>query len=262
MLNQNFTKTLFGVMVVISCLTSIFFLQEDKLESLTQEAALSKEQAIRQEQETNAQLNFLSRIPSFGFDNLIADWAFLQFLQYFGDQEARNKTGYGLSPEFFEIIISRDPKFLRAYPFLSSSVSIYAGKPERTVELLEKGLQSLSPETTPRAYYLWRYKATDELLFLGNGQAARKSFEKAAEWANLSSDPESQAVAQASRQTARFLAKNPNSKRAQVNAWLMVLINAPDDPTRQLAVKRIQQLGGRVSINRQGEVKVKLPMTD
>jgi hypothetical protein len=262
MLNGHAIKTLFGMISVVSCLGGIFFLQQSRLESLTQQATLSKEQAERQSQAAEAQLQFLQKLPSLGFDNLIADWAFLQFLQYFGDEEARRKTGYGLSPEFFEIIVDRDPRFLRAYPFLSSSVSIYAGKPEKTVELMKKGLQSLSPKTTPGAYYLWRYKATDELLFLGDAQAARRSFEKAAEWARLSSDLESKAVAQASLQTSQFLSENPDSKRAQVNAWLMVLSNAPDQPTQELAIQRIQKLGGQVSISPQGEVKVQLPEQD
>jgi hypothetical protein len=262
MFNRSSIKTLFSMTVIVSCLLGIVLIQKDKLESLTQQATPSKEQAERESQETEAQLQFLQKLPSLGFDNLIADWAFLQFLQYFGDSEARSKTGYGLSPEFFEIIVDRDPKFIQAYPFLSSSVSIYAGKPEKTVELMEKGLQSLSPETAPGAYYIWRYKATDELLFLGDAQSAQRSFEKAAEWAGLSSDPESKAIAQASLQTAQFLSENPDSKRAQVNAWLMVLSNAPDQPTQGLAISRIQKLGGQVSISPQGEVKVQLPEQD
>ena len=39
----------------------------------------------------------LKNLPSFGFDNLIADWTFLKFLQYFGDDEARDVTGYDLA---------------------------------------------------------------------------------------------------------------------------------------------------------------------
>lgn len=218
-------------------------------------------EAQAQANRTQANLALVQKMPALGFNNLIADWSFLQFLQYFGDEPARSHTGYRLSPEFFEIIVNRDPRFTQVYPFLSSSVSLYAGQPEKSVALMAQGLKSLSPDA-PQAYYLWRYKATDELLFLGQPQAARQSYLKAAEWARASSDPGSDQVAVISEKTAEFLAKNPNSKQAQVNAWLMVLSNAPDQPTRELAISRIQQLGGQVSINPQGQVKVELPQGD
>jgi hypothetical protein len=103
-------------------------------------------------------LNLLQKVPAFGFDNLLGDWAFLNFIQYFGDDEARAATGYRLSPDYFDVIIDRDPKFLQAYFFLSGSGSLYAGMPERSVTLMEKGLKSLSPQSPPKSYYVWRYK--------------------------------------------------------------------------------------------------------
>lgn len=127
---------------------------------------------------------------------------------------------------------------------------------------MEKGLKSLSPKAPPKSYYVWRYKGTDELLFLGDSQAARKSFEKAAEWASVYADPESQNVAAISRQTAQFLARNPNSKYAQVGAWSMVLQNAVDDRTRQIAISRIEGLGGKVVVTPEGEVRIQLPEKD
>jgi hypothetical protein len=42
----------------------------------------------------------------------------------------------------------------------------------------------------------------------------------------------------------------------------MVLNNAFDDRTRQLAINRIQALGGKVSITPEGEVIIQLPNKD
>src|SRR4028118_1979843 len=98
----------------------------------------------------------------------------------------------------------------------------------------------MSPQTPPKSYYVWRYKAIDELLFLGNAQAAKQSFEKAAEWASIYPDQRSKQVAALSRKTANFLARNPNSKNGQVSAWSMVLTNAPDARTQKIAIERIQ----------------------
>ncbi|MEP0789951.1 hypothetical protein NDI42_12760 [Funiculus sociatus GB2-C1] len=219
--------------------------------------------AFKKELQTERlRLNLLQKTPSFGFDNIVADWVMLGFLSYFGDDSARGQTGYSLSPEYFEIILDRDPRFLTSYLFLSNSISMYAAMPEKSVALMEKGLKSLSPSAPPKSYYVWRYKGTDELLFLGDAQAARKSFEKAAEWASVYADPDSQNVAAISRQTAQFLARNPNSRYAQVGAWSMVLQNAVDDRTRKIAISRIEALGGKMVVTPEGEVRVQLPEKD
>ncbi len=260
---QTFTQSVAVSIVAVVCVMSLGGLQMPQLNLLKSRGDnVSVESLQREVNSEKVRLNLLQKLPTFGFDNLLADWVFLGFLQYFGDDEARSVTGYQLSPEYFEMILNRDPRFLRAYFFLSSSSSLYAGLPERSVAIMEKGLKSLSPQAPPKSYYAWRYKATDELLFLGDAQAARQSFEKAADWASTYPDEESQTVAAISRQTAQFLARNPVSKSAQVTAWSMILTNAVDDRTRQLAINRIEALGGKVVITPEGAVRLQLPTQD
>lgn len=255
---QPLTLTLF--VVILLCVSIIAVLQIPQLNQLTNRSAIASSEELQGDVEAaQLRLSLLERIPSFGFKNLIADWTFLNFLQYFGDNEAREKTGYGLSPEYFEVIIGRDPYFLDTYLFLSGSTSLYAGKPERTVALMEQGLQSMSPAFPPQSYYVWRYKGIDELLFLGEADAARQSFETAAEWASTYSDPESENVAAISRQTAQYLAQNPNSRSAQIGAWTMILTNAFDQATRELALERIQALGGTITTAPDGSAQIGLP---
>jgi hypothetical protein len=238
-------------------------LQVPQLNYLTNRAKNASPEALRQDVDLEKlRLNLLQKTPAFGFDNLFADWVFLNFLQYFGDEETRAVSGYSLSPEYFEIIVDRDPRFLGAYTGLSTSISLYAAKPEESVALMEKGLKSMSPQSPPKSYYIWRQKGIDELLFLGNTQAARQSFKNAAEWASTYSDEESQNVAAISRRTSEFLARNPKSKSAQVTAWAMVLNTVTDDRTRKIAISRIEALGGKVIITPEGVPKIRLPKTD
>ncbi len=246
--------------VVVFCLLVAGIFQVQQLKKLRQDTGLANLKKELEQEKLG--LEVLKQIPTFGFSNLVADSTFISFLQYFGDDAARAKTGYRLSPEYFEVILERDPYFLAAYSFLSGSTTLYAGMPERTVALMEQGLKFLSPKVPFKSYYVWRYKGADELLFLGDSRAAQHSFETAADWAGAYSDPESKNIAAISRQTAQFLFRNPASKSAQVSAWLMVLGNALDDRTRQLAISRIEALGGQVIITPQGEVKVQLPKAD
>jgi hypothetical protein len=260
---QNLSQSVAASIVVLIGILAVGGLQVPQLDALRNKAQNATPETLQREVESERlHLNLLQKTPAFGFDNLLADWVFLNFLQYFGDDPARAVTGYQLSPDYFEVIVDHDPRFREMYLFLATSGSLYAGMPERSVALMEKGLQSLSPKVPPKSYYVWRQKAIDELLFLGNAQAARQSFEKAAEWASMSSDEESQNVAAMSRQTAEFLRRNPNSKSAQVAAWTMVLNNVTDDRTRKIAISRIEALGGKVSITPQGVVKIQLPQAD
>ncbi|MGB3206620.1 MAG: hypothetical protein WBB28_16665 [Crinalium sp.] len=260
---QQLYQPLATVLVASLAILTVSSLQSSQLKTIKNSSALGSTAELNKQVELDKRnLNVLSKLPTFGFNNLLADWTLLNFLQYFGDDPARQVTGYGISPEYFEVIIPHDPKFLDAYYFLSTSSSIYAAQPEKSVKLMAQGLKSLSPAIAPKAYYIWRQKGIDELLFLGNPKAAKQSFETAANWASVFPNQESQQVAAASRKTANFIARNPNSKQAQAQAWLMVLTNAPDDRTRRIAISRIRGLGGNVFLTSEGVVDVRMPKED
>lgn len=256
-------QVLVTTIIAVACVVGIGFLQQLQISKLKSTNQIKSDEALKREIDfERTHLNLMEQLPSFGFDNVIADFTFLNFLQYFGDKSVRDKTGYSLSPEYFEVILKHDPYFLEAYRFLSSSTTLYAGMPERTISLMEENLNFLSPKVPFHSYYIWRWKGIDELLFMGNAQAAKQSFETAAQWASIYSDDESKDVKKISRQTLQFLTTNPKSKSAQISAWMLVLNNAFDDRTRKLAINRIQALGGQVSVTPEGELKVELPKKD
>jgi hypothetical protein len=222
----------------------------------------SEAQQIETLAQTRTQLNLWNKFPNLGFKNLIADWAYLQFLQYFGDDDLRDKTGYDLSPDYFEVVINRDPYYPYFYLFLSGSSSVFAGQPDRTVALMNQGLSYMSPEAPEGGYMVWRYKGTDELLFLGDAESAQQSFQTAADWANQSDGPDAEVVAAVSQRTADFLANNPVSKRAQVDAWASILSNSFDEQTQRLAIERIEALGGQVIITEDDQIQIGYPQED
>ncbi|MEO0644767.1 MAG: hypothetical protein AAFZ17_01225 [Cyanobacteria bacterium J06650_10] len=162
-----------------------------------------------------------------------------------------------MSSRFFESIIQNDPYYQEFYVFLTNSVSLYAAQPERSAELMDKGLAALAKNRLDDSFYVWRYKGVDELLFLDDAESAKHSFEKAAQWAGESSLPESELMASISQQTADFIAQNPDSKDAQIGAWSSVLTTAVDDETRGRAIESIQELGGEVFIKENGGVTVR-----
>ena len=237
----------------IFCLVGIIFLQNLHLNKVN---AAKIANYSREEQSAKVILDAQKNMPSFGFKNLVANWNFLKFIQYFGDGEARQQTGYSLIPDYFEIMVKQDPRFIKAYISLSSANSIYAAQPDKSVTLMNEVLKSISPDISPLAHYIWIYKGVDEILFLGDLKAAQHSYEMAAKWASLQGE---EVTAARARETAQFLANNPDSKKAQISAWTTILSNARDEKTQQRAIEEIKALGAQIKITPQGEMQIKLP---
>lgn len=242
-LNLSLLKTLGLVAVIGGLIMAIVEMQQEKVKTLTKEKLL--ERNYRQESSReNSQVQLLKNIPSFGFNNMLANWSMLQFIQYYGDGDARKETDYGLSPDFMEVVTKNDPKFVRAYLMMSVASSLNAGKPEKTVEIMNKGLSKLTPDVTD-AYFIWLYKGVDELLFLGDIPAAKKSYQMAADWAKIAGN---EFIEKSARGTVKFLETNPDSRAPRVGAWMLVWLNSQDEETRRLAKENIEKLGGKLVV--------------
>lgn len=207
--------------------------------------------------EEEARLKLIRQLPSrgLGFNNMIANFTFLQFLQYFGDDVSRNtfQTGYSLSPRYFENIIDRDPRFVSSYLYMSASVSMFAGAPRDAIDIYSKGLRSLNPDIQPTAYTVWRYKATDQLLFLGDAKGAKESYLQAAAWAeqvkpNAKTIDDPKLAAEASLQSAKWLEKERDLTKAQIGAWSLVLQNAVDKKTVETVAQELDKIGMKIEI--------------
>ena len=244
-------------LISLVCITGVIYLQkQNRSQSLL---SANKTNYVQKEQALKIALETQKKSPYFGFNNLIADWNFLQYVQYFGDEQARQQIGYSLTTDYFQEIVRADPRFTEAFLRLSPANSIFAGRPEKTVSLMNKVLQSISPEHFPFAYLIWAYKATDELLFLGDTKAAQHSYKMAAKWAEARGDSFGKEAAIRPRETAQFLATNPDSRNAQISAWSMILSNANDLKTKQYVFEKIKNLGADITITNDGRVEIKLP---
>ena len=237
----------------------LFPLQSQQFQRLVAQNQVNVPAEQQRLERERARLQTLKTLPAFGFDALVANWTLLNFFNYFGDDSLRNETGYDLSPEYFKVILDRSPYFWEAYFFLSASTSLYAAKPEETVAILNDRLRLLTPTLPPQAYLLWRYKATDELLFLGDSDAAKASYQTGEQWAKQNGSPEALSAAQSYQQSIDFLNQDPDSLSAQITAWSSILSNAFDDKTQQLAIDRIRRLGGDVIATPDGGYTISLP---
>jgi hypothetical protein len=233
----------------------VLFLQNIYLNKITSKNKTNIDYS-QEEQSIQVVLDLQKNLPSFGFDNVIANWNFLNFIQYYGDTEARDKIGYSLTPNFFEAMVDRDPRFVQAHLIISTANSIYAARPDKTVTLLNRVVQSLSPETSTLAPYVWIYKGVDEILFLGDLKAAQNSYDTASKWFNAQGN---EYMSVQTRETAKFLATNPDPKQAQIGAWVTILSTNLDKRTQQIALDKIRSLGADVFISPEGKLQIRVP---
>ncbi|MGF1588593.1 MAG: hypothetical protein ACFCU7_04985 [Pleurocapsa sp.] len=256
-LNQKFGKYISISLGIILIFIGLIQLQKKQLSQLS--ALQEKNNYLEEEASLKTRVKFQQQIPVFGFNNLFADWNYLQFIQYFGDTEAREVTGYSLVTDYFEVAVNKDPRFTQSFLSFSAANSLFAGQPQKTVKLINQVLESASPDLPGYPFLLWTYKATDEILFLGNLGAAKNSYEQAAEWASMRNDDLGKEMSSRYLATAKFLASNPNSTDAQIGAWVNVLNQAQDIKTQQHAIKQLKELGAEVSITEAGEIKIMRP---
>lgn len=96
---MKFLSIITTILTLGLSLTGITFLQKREIKAISLDSGNSPE---LQEKLDGVVLKIQDQMPTLGFDNLLADWNYLNFIQYFGDRQAREITGYTLSPFFLK----------------------------------------------------------------------------------------------------------------------------------------------------------------
>ncbi|MEM7593251.1 MAG: hypothetical protein AAF383_17350 [Cyanobacteria bacterium P01_A01_bin.83] len=245
-MTHKFTLTLTKLVAALSpfiCLAGIVFLQSQEYKKSLQK--LNRADYLALEQEQAKVTKWQSQTPDFSFSNLKANWSYLNFVQYFGDGDAREIIGYSLVPEYFETITQIDPRFTQAHLKLSIANSMYSGNPEKTIALMEQVLASVDPESE-QAALLWTSKGLDELLFLGDKEAAIKSYKMAAKWANLSKRKRPDGLTIKDLEQALKSTTEIDLKEAQVRAWSGVLVHVKDHQRRREIIAKISEIKAEI----------------
>ncbi len=245
-------------LVILAGIAGIVAVQKPYADNLSSQANIDYVKAEKQLKIVN---NIQKQIPAFGFGNLVANYNFLSYIQYFGDNKAREATGYSSITDYFEAVAKHDPRFIRAFLSLSTANSVFAGQPEKTVALLDKSIETVAPnrQKMPDAFYLWNYKGIDQILFLGDISGAKNSYLNSAKWSGERGDDNGKFASDRAMETVNFLASNPDPKKVQIAGWMSVLTSAKDDRTKEHAIAQLKALGAEVVITAQGELQVKMP---
>ncbi|MBN8562914.1 hypothetical protein [Leptolyngbya sp. GGD] len=244
------------VTIAAVAIAGVITIQYDRLK----QPSITLETPEQAEQQERVRLTLLSKMPSFGFDNMVANWTFLNFVQYYGDAPARKVTGFSLAPQYFDIVTRHDPRFVDSYLFISGSISHQLGQPELALKLMKRGTDALTPQMHPKAFSVWRFAGLDQILLLGDLPGAAKSFEMTAKWAAESE--EYKQFAPNFQETANFLKTKPNIEAVQFQAWQVVYQDAlevGDQQSVDRARRELLKLGAIERKNEQGETVFIMP---
>ena len=132
------------LIIVLVSLWGITHLQSQEITQ--KETQKSPSEYLNQEANEKQALNLLVNTPSLGFGNAIADWIYLNFIQYFGDTLPRESIGYDLCPIYFQSLVQKDPRFVNAVTVMDVCTSLFAGYPLRSLEYLQKAVGSMQPK--------------------------------------------------------------------------------------------------------------------
>lgn len=253
-----FSATINGL-IVLGCFVGIVVIQNRNIDN--SEKKVSTEDYKKLVKDEKTYLSFLNHVPSMGLNNIIADWGYLRFIQYFGDVPARNKTGYGLLSQYYQLLVDKDPLFTDALSKLDVATSLFGGQPETSAVFLGQALSKVPKKfiTSIPPYYLWRAKGNNELLFAGDVDVAEESYRHSIEWAKAYDDEESRTMIDINKSSLEFLANNPDSREARIGAWVGILANKPDKKTVERVIEEIKALGAQVVVEPNGNINVSLP---
>jgi hypothetical protein len=168
------------------------------------------------------------KIASLGYDDLLADYYWLRFIQYFGGGEARQRDRYASAEKYLRLIVMLDPHFLAAYDFVAFGVGGEEGRPDTAKEILDFGISHNQDS--------WRLPflaGINEYLF------ARNELEAANYYDIASRRPH--APPWLARQAGILRTKLPSTMKA-INVWKSAYETAVDNSIKRKAQSELVKL--------------------
>lgn len=162
-------KTIIRVLIILIICTGIHLTQR----KLDYYAAQNKKYYVEK--------NLLITLPThivcnatLGFNNLIADILWLQFIQYFGENNYLKRTGstkydFSFTYKYIDVITALDPGFGYAYWFGAFAIADEMERPDLAIKLLDEGIKN-----NPKNWWLPYTACVMEMMYNNDFVAAAK----------------------------------------------------------------------------------------
>lgn len=176
---------------------------------------------------------------TFGFDDLMADVVWLQFIQYFGEN-TRNKRAnrpydFSYIYRYIDLITTLDPDFSYAYWFGAFAIADEMERPDLAMMLLNRGIRN-----NPDIWWLSYTAGVMELMYNNDFVDAAKYF-KTAQKINPNIERVNSII--------DVMESKAEKQEKERDIWLQIYQDAlkrGDDVTQERAKNKLKALGYRI----------------
>lgn len=161
------------------------------------------------------------RLISLGFDQLLADVMWLQFIQYVGYNDPAKSERGNQAGAMLDIITTLDPHFERAYFFTATVVGGEEHDPQTADKLLQRGIDNNAND-----WYIPFIAGVNQYLFAHNETQAAKYYRMSAKFPDAPPWLAGQ---------AQILEAHIPSHIKAINVWQKIFDSAKDGAVKQRA---------------------------
>lgn len=199
-----------------------------------------------------------ARLASLGFDQVVADYFWLQFITYIGNTEERTKDDCALAETYLRLITELDPNFIEPYWFVAFVLGGDRNDSESAAEILEFGIAA-NPDSWKLPFiaginqYLYAYDDAKASMYYR--MAAR--FPEAPSWLERQARIIESGAPRLIKEAYSWLNvyENSTDKHVKIQAkdrcvglWIQVYKTAPTDSFRERAKGILASFGIEVSM--------------
>lgn len=172
------------------------------------------------------------RLVALGYDQLLADFYWLAFVNYVGDDASRTVDHYRLADKYLDLVTGLDPHFIQPYWFCAFTVGSDQKRPLRANEILERGIRA-----NQNNWYLPYIAGVNLYLFAHDEVGASRFYRTASKFPD--------APKWLARQSEILAARSPSSIK-EINTWDAIYRTETAPIIRMKARQKLIQLWSQV----------------
>jgi hypothetical protein len=172
------------------------------------------------------------RLVGLGYDRLLADFYWLEFVNYIGDVRARFRDKSSMADKYLDLVSGLDPHFTQPYWYCAFTVGSEQKRPFRANEIIQRGLRA-----NPGNWYLPYIAGINMYLFAHDEVAAARYYSVASKLPD--------APPWLARQAAILAAKIPSTIK-EINTWDTIYHTERSPMIRTKAREKLISLWSRV----------------
>lgn len=244
---KSYAKLVSWSVVLVTLALAIHFFQV-RLDACFSSRQLKADQEILPKPE-------ILHMVSLGYDQILADIYWLNFIQYFGDTKERLKDHYERCYDYLNLVSVLDPHFIQAYWFAAFSVGTEQKRPDLAEKIISGGLSHNQDN-----WYLPYIAGVNEFINSKDDKKAAKYYKMAAKfpgsppWLARQAqilDTHMPRLFKEIRTWTTVYESNPDglvkttAQNKLIGLWRFVYRHTPDDKSKQEVIRQLDKLGAK-----------------